>query len=481
VVAQTVQLTPARRIAPVPAPATTAGDDLLTVIELVAASIQYPQFRAAAGAVTTELATRLGCDRVSLGFVGRQQVQIEAMSRSAAVDRRTSLAGAIAAAMTEALDQDATIVFPHAPTAKIRVTRAHAELARLYRAGSVCTVPISHDGRLVAALTLEHPAEQKFDHDTVALCETIVALVGPILADKRRHAQWVGVRLREGSRAYLDKLMGPRHAALKLASFAATLLILLLALASGEHRVSAPATLEGTVQRVVVAPLTGFVARAPARPGDVVEEGQLLAELDNKDLKLEFLKWSGEKNQLLQEYRAAMAEIDSAKVTVLRAKIERADAELALAAENLSRTRLTAPLRGVVVRGDLSQSLGAPVERGQTLFQVAPLNSYRVMLEVDERDVGQVSPGQPGRLALTGFPGDYLPFTVVRVTPVSTAADGRNVFAVEAQLDRTPALVRPGMQGVGKIDIGQRRLIWLWSHKLIDWLRLWTWSWLPWM
>jgi RND family efflux transporter MFP subunit len=396
------------------------------------------------------------------------------------VERRTSLASALEAAMTEALDQDATLVFPGAPDGKVRVTRAHAELARLYHAGSVCTVPVSRDGRLVAALTLEHAAGGRFDRSTVALCEAVVGLVGPILADKRHQDLWVGARLAAFARTGLDRLFGPRHPGLKLASLSAVLLVVFLALASGEHRVNTPATLEGTVQRVVVAPIDGFVATAPARPGDLVEEGQLLAQLDDKDLRLEVLKWTGEKNKLLQEYRGAMAEVDSAKVTVLRARLERAEAELALAEGNLSRTRLTAPLRGVVVRGDLSQSLGAPVERGQTLFQVAPLDSYRVMLEVDERDVGQVRPGQAGRLALTGFPGDYLPFTVVRVTPVSTAADGRNSFAVEARLDQTPALIRPGMQGVAKIDIGQRRLIWIWSHKIIDWFRLWTWSWMPW-
>lgn len=479
-VARTIQLTDARNLASSQPQTADNGEGLQTVIELVAASIRYPQFRAAAGAVTTELATRLRCDRVSLGFVGRQGVHVEAISRSATVDRRTSLAGAIEAAMTEALDQDATLVFPTAPDGRVRVTRAHAELARHYHAGSVCTVPISRDGRLVAALTLEHPAADKFDRSTVALCEAVVALVGPILADKRHQDLWIGVRLAAVARTYLEKLLGPRHPGLKLASVSALLLMLLLGLASGEHRVSAPATLEGSVQRVVVAAIDGFVASAPARPGDLVEEGQLLAQLDDKDLNFEVLKWTGEKNKLLQEYRAAMAEIDSAKVTVLRARLERADAELALAEGNLSRTRLLAPIRGVVVRGDLSQSLGAPVERGQTLFQVAPLNSYRVMLAVDERDVGRIRAGQVGRLALTGSPGDYLPFTVVRITPVSTAADGRNSFAVEAQLDRTPALIRPGMQGVAKIDIGQRRLIWIWSHKLIDWFRLWTWSWLPW-
>jgi hypothetical protein len=33
------------------------------------------------------------------------------------------------------------------------------------------------------------------------------------------------------------------------------------------------------------------------------------------------------------------------------------------------------------------------------------------------------------------------------------------------------------MLGVGKIDAGEHRLIWIWTHQLIDWLRLSLWSW----
>jgi hypothetical protein len=55
---------------------------------------------------------------------------------------------------------------------------------------------------------------------------------------------------------------------------------------------------------------------------------------------------------------------------------------------------------GVVVLGDLSQSLGSPVEKGQVLFEVAPLNSYRE-LRVDERDIAEVAVGQRGPLLLT--------------------------------------------------------------------------------
>ena len=69
-----------------------------------------------------------------------------------------------------------------------------------------------------------------------------------------------------------------------------------------------------------------------------------------------------------------------------------------------ARTRLSAPLDGLVVSGDLSQSLGAPLERGDVLFEVGPLDGYRIMLEVDEREVAQVRPGQQGDLALSGLP-----------------------------------------------------------------------------
>ena len=65
------------------------------------------------------------------------------------------------------------------------------------------------------------------------------------------------------------------------------------------------------------------------------------------------------------------------------AQIEQAEAQLALVEEQLSRARLVAPFDGFIVVGDLSQSLGSPVERGDVLFEVAPLDGFRVVLEVD--------------------------------------------------------------------------------------------------
>ena len=111
------------------------------------------------------------------------------------------------------------------------------------------------------------------------------------------------------------------------------------------------------------------------------------------------------------------------------------------------------------------------------LFEIAPLDEYRVILNVDERDIMDLAEGQQGQLALTAMAGESLPFSVSRITPVSAQEQGSNTFRVEAKLQETPQQLRPGMQGTGKIIIGQRRLIWIWTHSLVDWLRLTLWFW----
>jgi multidrug resistance efflux pump len=201
--------------------------------------------------------------------------------------------------------------------------------------------------------------------------------------------------------------------------------------------------------------------------------------LDDRDLKLERLKWASQREQLDRQRRDAMAAHDRAETQIIRTRIRQAEAQLSLIEEQLNRTRVTAPFDGVVVSGDLSQSLGAPVERGAVLFELAPLDVYRVVLQVDEGDIAAIRIGQKGSLALSALPEDVFALRVERITPVSTAREGRNYFRVEAGLESTSTRLRPGMEGIGKVDVGERRLIWIWTHKLTEWVRLWLWYWWP--
>lgn len=457
----------------------TSNERLQAVLDVLATAVEREGFSEAATAFTTDLAGRLVCERVSLGFVRGDHIHLRALSHSSRFGKRANLTRAIEAAMDEAFDQEALIVYPLASNAPFQISRCHQELARQHGAGAICSAPLGRGGQIYGVLTFERLADNPFDASTVELCEAIAALAGPVLELKLREDRALATRAVEVARIQFMNLIGLNHVAPKLAGVGLAAAIIFFAFATVEYRVPARTLIEAQTQRAAVAPFNGYIAEGRVRAGDLVREGQLLSTLDDRDLKLEGLKWRSQKEQYVKQYHLAMAQRNAAQVKIIMAQIAQADAELALVEDQQARTQVRAPIDGVITKGDLSQSIGAPAERGQVLFEVAPLDAYRLVLQVDERDTAQVAAGQRGNVVLSAFPADPLPFTVEKVTPVSIAREGRNYFRVEAKLEHTPAHLRPGMEGVGKVDIGRRLLLWSWTHRALDWLRLLVWSWSP--
>jgi multidrug resistance efflux pump len=457
----------------------TSKARLVTVLELIATALQHERFQAAATAVATELATTFGCERVSIGFMKGRHIQVHALSHSAAFSKKTNLVRALEGAMEEAADQLATVVFPARKDGPFQVTRAHAELLQQHGAGAACTIPLTAGPNVLGALVLELPAGAEFDARTVELCEHAALLVGPVLDVKRKEDRWLGAKAADSGAMLWRRLVGPRHAALKLWALLGALTIAFFSLVKGDYMITADANLEGKVQRAVAAAMHGYIHEARARAGDVVRKGDVLAALDDRDLRLERQKLLSQAAQQESERRQATAEGNRARARILEAQSGQVQAQLALVDEQIARTRLVAPFDAVVVKGDLSQSLGAAVERGNVLFELAPLDTYRVIMKVDERDIADVAVGQAGRLALASMPNEEIALEVDKITPVSVVSEGRNYFRVEAVAKGATDRLRPGMEGVGKIQVERRRLIWIWTHKLVHWLRMWVWSWWP--
>lgn len=455
------------------------NERLQTVLNVVATAVAHEGFYDAATALVTDLAVQFVCERVSLGFVDQQNISLKAMSHSARFGKRANLTRAIEAAMNETLDQETLIVCPPVAKASHLITRRHEELSRQHGAGAVCSVPLGKEGQIFGVLTFERLSDNPFETSTVEMCETIASMVGPVLNLKLREDRPLASRAAEALRKRLAPLIGPGHMAPKLASVLLAVVMVFFSFVRAQYRVSARTVIEAQTQRAAVAPFNGYIAAARVRAGDLVHTGEILATLDDRDLKLEQLKWMSQKEQHSKQHNLAMAQRNAAQVKITAAQMAQADAELALIDDQLARTHLRAPLDGLVVSGDLSQSIGAPTERGQVLFEVAPLDAYRILLQVDEREAAEIAVGQRGNIVLAAFPTRSLPFLVEKITPVSIAREGRNHFRVEARLEHAPAQLRPGMEGVGKIDIAQRRLIWIWTHRSIDWLSLLVWSWLP--
>jgi RND family efflux transporter MFP subunit len=458
---------------------TAPAERLQTVATLLSEVTAPKSFHGAAVALVTAMATRFACDRVSIGFLKGGSIRLEAMSHAGQFGQDTNLVRAIDAAMNEAMDQESSIVIPAEPHRKAVASRAHDRLARDSGNGAICSVPLSGRDRTVGVLTLERDASAPFDDETVAICESLAGLVGPILETHRRDDRWLIRKAWDSGVKTLGMIIGPSHIAAKLIVVALIAIAFFLSRATGTYRITADTVLEPSAQLSVATAFDGYIRTAPVRAGDIIHAGDELATLDDREYQLERARWQSQEDQSQRQYHEALGTGNASQSQIFAAQVAQAKAQVALLDEQIARTRIKSPFDGVIVTGDLSQSLGVPVQRGQVLFQIAPLDSYRVILQVDERDIADVTNEQRGQLVLSGSPNDPLPFKIRRITPVSTTSEGRNYFRVEAELDGAPPRLKPGMEGIGKIEVDNRLLVWIWTHQATDWLKLKVWNWLP--
>jgi multidrug resistance efflux pump len=455
----------------------------VAALDLLAAMSAQQHISGMSVALINELAKRFECDRVSIGFVTEKgSIRLRAISHSADFKRDSAVADAIENAMEEAFDHRSAIVFPPLPVSGRTATMAHRALTRAQGslATSVMSVPIANgDGRAIGVLTFESHRDRLFNVADFKLAEMIGSLVGPFFQLQLRNERLVSGKVAEAIVGGFTALTGPRRFALKLSTLGLVCLGVFLVVARGEHRITAKSVVEGEVQRAAVAPFDGFVRSATVRAGDTVRRGDTLATLEDRDLVLDQQRWRAERDKATQRHREALAKHERSNVSVLTSQIRQADSQLALAEEKLARTRIVAPFDGIVVSGDLSQLLGTPVEKGKILFELAPLDSYRVIIQVDERDIRYVSLHQKGFVALSGMPNEPAQLEISRITPVNVAEEGRNSFRVEARLVEPGRRLQPGMEGIAKIEAGQHPLIWVWTRSMVEWLRMVAWKYLP--
>jgi multidrug resistance efflux pump len=242
------------------------------------------------------------------------------------------------------------------------------------------------------------------------------------------------------------------------------------------QELSGRARVEAIAERTITSPQDGFIQAVHVRPGDVVEESRLLVELSAQDLQLDAQRIGSEVVKHESAYMAALVRSDRAQMAMNLADLRDAQAQLALSKSRLSRSRIEAPVAGIVTDGDLTRSIGAPVKRGEVLLTIAPDQGRRVSVQIDEQDIRHVKPGQAASLALSALPWDSLPMTIVRVMPLARTIDGANVFEVEARPEHATASLRPGMTGVARISVGRESLGGYAARKIGNALRLCWWT-----
>jgi len=278
------------------------------------------------------------------------------------------------------------------------------------------------------------------------------------------------------ARKLMAGLVGPKHTWAKVIAILCFAAIIFLVFGKCQYKVKAPFVLEATYQQVIPAPFDGYLKNVDVEVGDLVSSGSsILAGLDTAELRLQLAAVKAEKAGYLKQASAAMRDGETAQAQIAQADADKAQAQIELLEYQISQASLISPLSGIVVKGDLKREIGTPVKVGDVLFEVCPIEALRAQLMVPEDEVYDIKIEQEGYLATASYPGKRIKFVVERINPIAEVVNQRNVFKVRVQLLETPKWMRPGMEGVAKVEIGKRHYAWIWTRKIINWIRMQLW------
>jgi energy-coupling factor transporter ATP-binding protein EcfA2 len=118
---------------------------------------------------------------------------------------------------------------------------------------------------------------------------------------------------------------------------------------------------------------------------------------------------------------------------------------------------------------------------GKDLLEMAPEGNLKVEIRVSDTDIQKIWEPKPdgrkqaGQIATNSDPRDRYDVEIDRVVPLPRQEKGVNFFPVYATLKAPPADWKAGMEGEARIDVEHKPLIYIWTHRLADFVRLKLW------
>ncbi|HEV2295670.1 MAG TPA: HlyD family efflux transporter periplasmic adaptor subunit [Tepidisphaeraceae bacterium] len=462
------------------------------VLQLATAVATAEGFNSASMNLCNELATRTGATRVSLGWLKGTRVRVKALSHTEQFDKRQELIVQIERAMEECLDQEEIV--HHDGTMALgggeeggggtqNVTREAQALSRAQGGNTVISLPLRRQSEIIGVLTLEFSPGTKLGPQAATGLAVAADLLAPQLYDRYQNDRWLitktGISIRETAKLAI----GPKHMLAKTVIVLLAGITLFLCLYSPMYRVPAKFTLLPVENRFITAPYEGQIAEVlfDITKDTTVTEGQPLVRLETSQLKLQLAQAQLQAAQAEAKRSALLddrAQDGRSRVSEARqAELER-DEAYARAEElqwKIDNATITAPFTGQILQGDLKNKIMAPVKEGETLIEIGRRDKLRGELKVAERDIQDVKKGQKGMLRTSAQPGDKYAFTVENVVPKADPVEGQNKFVIYAELKGASDQWYPGQEGEARIDVRPEPLIWQWTHRLVEFVRLKLW------
>lgn len=170
----------------------------------------------------------------------------------------------------------------------------------------------------------------------------------------------------------------------------------------------------------------------------------------------------------LAQAEASLASLQAgpteADLRAARAQVEQAQLSLADAEEALADATIRAPFDGVVT--------GVSAQEGEwasgVVAELMDVNSLRVVLTVDEADIGALEEGQSAVITLEAWPDEEIESEITRIAPAANPDDSALVsYEVFLSLGQTDLPVRAGMTANARLLTAQREGVLLVPNQAI--------------
>jgi GAF domain-containing protein/biotin carboxyl carrier protein len=228
---------------------------------------------------------------------------------------------------------------------------------------------------------------------------------------------------------------------------------------------------------LVTAEIEGVVETVHFREGDLVTQGDLLATLVDRDQRIEAEEARSRFEIAEREVAQYEARLDRVAARQARSVRDQRRDEYAILRQELSKTRITAPLDGVLLTPRLERKVGTLLDKGETFCRIADMTDIAVDILVPEVDIAEIEIGQRIRLKIDAFPTETFIAGVDLIGQAAVEQDHDRFFIVRGRLNDGGLPLRAGMVGRAKIEIGYRSFgyAFLRGPARFFWRILWKW------
>ncbi|MEZ6059049.1 MAG: efflux RND transporter periplasmic adaptor subunit [Planctomycetaceae bacterium] len=475
--------------------------DLAALIELVERLQSATDIKRGCHRLVDELRLHLQADHVAVGIcdpAGSRDdrlsapvqspssvvCRVQAISGQPSIDPTSEICRLSEAVLQESVARSAASAWPPGGTGNRHALLAHRQFVDHHRLAAVVGTPLRDgENRCVGAVfaafgnreqsacvqdsVANSPAERP---DDVSRASRFLAAAEPMLATT------LSLMMRSNESPLRVAANGLRTAfcngRLRTASVIAGIVLTILLLPM-QYNVQCESELQPAERRYVAAPFDGPLEECFVQPGDYVESDQLLARMDGREIHWELAGLKADLGRATNERNSKLADHEFGDAEIARHEVRRLQNRSELLVHRDNNLEVRSPVSGIVISGDHKDAEGVPLETGQSLFEIAPLDRMIIEVAVPEDDVRWVREGQPVSLFLNAMPSADIAATICRIHPRAELRDNENVFVAEAEIDNSQLQLKPGMRGRAKIAAGRYPLGWNLFHKPVAHLAGW--------